>query len=165
MQLPRTCRPDRYLVRAQRQIEGQDFAGAKQSMEQILELQSQHGLEIPEEFFYRYAEVLDRLELHDDALEAATKYLTLAGRDGEHYREALELLNQAEQAKAAAEAAAKQKGKRLQRRRPPRKKPEEGPKRSLAGHGCSTGSSSCGCRRGSSGWDRPVGKRMTTSSR
>ena len=112
MQLPPDMQADRYLVRAQRQIEGQDFAGAKQSMEQILELQSQHGLEIPEEFFYRYAEVLDRLELHDDALEAATKYLTLAGRDGEHYREALELLNQAEQAKAAAEAAAEAERKK-----------------------------------------------------
>ena len=107
LQLPPDMQADRYLVRAQRQIEEQDFAGAKQSMEQILELQSQHGLEIPEEFFYRYAEVLDRLELHDEAIEYATKYLTLAGRDGEHYREALELLDQAEQAKAAAEAARK----------------------------------------------------------
>ena len=106
LQLPPDIQADRYLVRAQRQIEEQDFAGAKQSMEQILELQSQHGLEIPEEFFYRYAEVLDRLELHDEAIEFATKYLTRAGRDGEHYREALELLDQAEQAKAAAEAAA-----------------------------------------------------------
>ena len=105
LQLPPDIQADRYLVRAQRQIEGQDFAGAKQSMDQILELQSQHGLEIPEEFFYRYAEVLDRLALHDDAIEAATKYLTLASRDGEHYREALELLDQAEQAKAAAEEA------------------------------------------------------------
>ena len=106
LQLPPDMQADRYLVRAQRQIEEQDFAGAKQSMEQILELQSQHGLEIPEEFFYRYAEVLDRLELHDEAIEYATKYLTRAGRDGAHYREALELLDQAEQAKVAAEAAA-----------------------------------------------------------
>ena len=106
LQLPPDMQADRYLVRAQRQIEEQDFAGAKQSMEQILELQSQHGLEIPEEFFYRYAEVLDRLELHDEAIEYATKYLTRAGRDGEHYREALELLDKVEQAKAAAEAAA-----------------------------------------------------------
>ena len=106
LQLPPDIQADRYLVRAQRQIEEQDFAGAKQSMEQILELQSQHGLEIPEEFFYRYAEVLNRLELHDEAIEYATKYLTRAGRDGAHYREALELLDQAEQAKAAAEAAA-----------------------------------------------------------
>ena len=107
LQLPPDIQADRYLVRAQRQIEEQDFAGAKQSMDQTLELQSKHGLEIPEEFFYRYAEVLDRLELHDAAIEAVTKYLTLAGRDGEHYREALELLDRAEQAKAAAEAERK----------------------------------------------------------
>ena len=106
LQLPPDIQADRYLVRAQRQIEEQDFAGAKQSMDQILALQSQHGLEIPEEFFYRYAEVLNRLELHDEAIEAATKYLTLAGRDGGHYREALEMLDEIEQAKAAAVAAA-----------------------------------------------------------
>ena len=114
MQLPPDIQADRYLVRAQRQIEEQDFAGAKQSMEQRLEFQSQHGLEIPEEFFYRYAEVLGRLELHDEAVEAATKYLTLAGRDGEHYREALELLDEIEQAKAAAEAAAEVARRRVE---------------------------------------------------
>ena len=106
MQLPPDIQADRYLVRAQRQIEEQDFAGARQSMEQILELEAEHGLHLPAEFFYRYAEVLGRLDLHDEAVEAVTKYLTLAGRDGEHYREALELLDQAEQAKAAVEAAA-----------------------------------------------------------
>ena len=105
MQLPPDIQADRYLVRAQRQIEEQDFAAARQSMEQILELEAEHGLQLPAEFFYRYAEVLGRLDLHDEAVEAVTKYLTLAGRDGEHYREALELLDQAEQAKAAAEEA------------------------------------------------------------
>ena len=40
LQLPPDIQADRYLVRAQRQIEEQDFAGAKQSMEQILELRS-----------------------------------------------------------------------------------------------------------------------------
>ena len=50
----------------------------------------------PEEFFFRYAEVVERLGLYDEAIEAVTKYLTLAGRDGAHYRAALRLLNSAE---------------------------------------------------------------------
>ena len=52
--------------------------------------------------------MLERLGLYDDAMEAATRYLTLVGRDSEFYREALELLNAAESGKADAEAAAAQ---------------------------------------------------------
>ena len=106
LQLPPEIQADRYLVRAERQIEEQDYVGAKESLEQILALQNQHGLEVPEEFHLHYAEVLARLELHDEAIASAMKYLTLAGRGGEHYRAALELLDKAEQAKAEAVAAA-----------------------------------------------------------
>ena len=106
MQLPPDIQADRYLLRAQRHIEEQDFAGAKQSLDQILELEAQHGLEIPVEFFFRYAEVVERLGLFDEAIASTTRYLTLAGREGEHYRAALELLDKAEQARAVAEAAA-----------------------------------------------------------
>ena len=56
----------------------------------------------PEEFFFRYAEVVERLGLYDEAIEYATKYLTLAGRDGEHYRAALRVAGT-----QVAEAAAK----------------------------------------------------------
>ena len=106
MQLSPDIQADRYLLRAQRQIEEQDFAGAKQSLDQIQELEAQHGLEIPVEFFFRYAEVVERLGLFGEASASATRYLTLAGREGEHYRAALELLDKAELAMAAAEAAA-----------------------------------------------------------
>ena len=57
-------------------------------------------------FPFRYAEVLARLEMYDEAVELVTQYLVLTGRDGEHYRAALELLSDAEAAKAEAEAAA-----------------------------------------------------------
>ena len=105
LQLPPEIQADRYLVRAEMQIEEQDYASAKESMDRILELQDQHGLELPEQFFFRYAEIVERLGLYDEAIEFVTKYLTLAGRDGEQYREALQLLNEAEAAKAEAEAA------------------------------------------------------------
>ena len=96
LQLPPDMQADRYLLQAEEQIERRNFDAAKQSLDRILALQEQHGLELPQEFFFRYAEVVERLGLYDEAIEAATKYLTLAGRDGEHYRAALRLLNSAE---------------------------------------------------------------------
>ena len=61
LQLPPDIQADRYLARAERQIKEQNFAGAKESMDQILELQKQHDIELPEELYFRYAEVLVRL--------------------------------------------------------------------------------------------------------
>lgn len=106
-QLPPDIQADRYLVRAERQIEQQDYSAAKESMDRILRLQQEHGLEVPEEFFFRYAEVVERLGLYDEAIVSVTKYLTLVGRSGNHYREALELLDKAE---AAAEVARRRPG-------------------------------------------------------
>ena len=94
--LPPDITVDRYLLQAEEQIEKRNFAAAKQAMDRILTLQAQHDLELPEEFFFRYAEVLERAGHYDEAIASATKYLTLAGRDGVHYREALRLLNSAE---------------------------------------------------------------------
>ena len=96
LQLPPDMQADRYLLQAEEQIERRNFAAAKQSLDRILALQDQHGLELPQEFFFRYAEVVERLGLYDEAIAAVTKYLTLAGRDGAHYRAALRLLNSAE---------------------------------------------------------------------
>ena len=97
VQLPPEIQADRHLVRAERAIDEQDFLGAKTAMDAILELQAQHDLELPEPFPFRYAEVLERLGLYDEAIEHVTQYLTVAGRDGEYYREALELLDSAEE--------------------------------------------------------------------
>ena len=96
LQLPPDMQADRYLLQAEEQIERRNFDAAKQSLDRILALQDQHGLELPQEFFFRYAEVVERLGLYDEAIAAVTKYLTLAGRDGAHYRAALRLLNSAE---------------------------------------------------------------------
>lgn len=51
-----------------------------------------------------YAQVSLGLGLHAEAIESVTRYLTLAGRAGEHYRAALKLLDRAEREKTAAEA-------------------------------------------------------------
>ena len=106
VQLPPEMEADRFLLQAESAIEEQDFERAKTTMDQILELQAVHDLELPEQFSFRYAQVLERLGLYDAAMESVTRYLTSIGRDGEFYREALELLNDAEAAKAAAAEAA-----------------------------------------------------------
>ena len=115
-QLSSEIQADRYLLRADRQIKGRDFTGAKESLDRLGELQTQHGVEIPEDFSLKYAQVSLGLGLYAEAIESATRYLTLSGRDGEHYRAALELLDKAEAEMAAVEAArkrAEEKRKRL----------------------------------------------------
>ena len=96
-QLPPEIQADRYLMQAERAVNGQDFLGAKTAMDAVLELQEQHDLELPEQFSFRYAEVLDQLGLYDEAVQYVTEYLTVTGRDGKYYRDALELLNSAEE--------------------------------------------------------------------
>ena len=93
---PPDIQVDRYLMQAEEKIGKQDFAAAKAALGRILDLQEEHGLEIPEAFYFRYAEVLERVGLYEEAIEAVTSYLTMAGRDGERYREALRLLNSVE---------------------------------------------------------------------
>ena len=97
-QLSPEIQADRYLMQAEDRIQKQDFAGAKAALDRILELEAEHGLTIPEAFHFRHAEVALRVGQHEEAIESVTRYLTVAGRDGEHYREALRLLNAAEAA-------------------------------------------------------------------
>ena len=107
IQLSPEIQADRYLVRAERKIEEQDFVVAKESLDRILELQEQHDIEVRSEFSAMYARVALGLGLHAEAIESATRYLTLGGREGEHYRTALELLDRAEEEKVTAEAEAR----------------------------------------------------------
>ena len=112
MQLPPHIQADLYLMQAEEKIEKQDFAAAKAALDRILDLQKEHGLAIPEAFYFRYAEVSERVGLYKEAVESVTRYLTMAGRDGEHYKAALELLNatKAEMFSAERTCADKPKG-------------------------------------------------------
>ena len=98
---------DRYLVRAERQIRSGDHAGALGTLDRILALQAEHGLEIPDAFWFKRAEVSRQAGLHAQAVESATRYLETAGRSGEHYMAALELLDAAELAAATADGVAR----------------------------------------------------------
>ncbi len=92
-QLPPPIQADRLLVRAERQIGEGAFAAAVATLDSILALQDEHGLEIPVEFWFKRAQVSQDAGLHAKAAESATRYLIEAGAAGENYRAALELLD------------------------------------------------------------------------
>ena len=96
-ELPPEMQVDRLLVQAEREIEDGEHWSAVVTFERILAVCEEHGLEIPTEFWFRHAGVLQGAGLHERVVEASTRYLQEAGREGEHYRAALEILDAAEQ--------------------------------------------------------------------
>ena len=104
-ELPPDIQVDRLLVQAEREIEDGEHWSAVFTFERILAVYEEHGLEIPTEFWFRHAGVLQGAGLHERAVEASTRYLREAGREGEHYRAALEILDAAEVDLAAARRA------------------------------------------------------------
>ena len=105
-QLPPEIMMDRYLVRVEWLIAGNDYETALDTMNEIVAFQREHDLTLPEDFHFKYAQVALGAGSSEAAIDSVTRYLVAAGREGEFYREALELLDKAEAAKAAAEAAA-----------------------------------------------------------
>ena len=94
-QLPPDIEADRYLVEAERHLGTGDQAAAQAALDRILALQATHDLALPAAFWFQSAQVAYQAGRHADAEEAATRYLTTVGREGVHYRAALELLDRA----------------------------------------------------------------------
>lgn len=82
-QLPPDIQADRYLVEAERHIGTGDHAAAKAALDQIIELQAEHDLALPEAFWFKHAQVAHQAGSHTEAVESVTRYLTAAGREGE----------------------------------------------------------------------------------
>ena len=92
---------DLYLVQTEEYMNQKNYAAAQEAMGKILELQEEHGLTLPDEFHFKYAQVLERARSYAEAIAALHDYLEIAGQSGTHYREALSLLHKASQAEAA----------------------------------------------------------------
>lgn len=106
-ELPPAIEADRLLLQAERQMQEEDFIVALATLDRIIDLQTQHGLELPAPFWFSHARVAMEAGFAEDSRASAMRYLEVAGREGEHYVEALELLNQTEPLLAqAAESAA-----------------------------------------------------------
>ena len=95
-ELPPEMQVDRLLVQAEREIEDREHWSAVVTFERILEVCEEHGLEIPVEFWFRQAGVLQGAGLLERVVEASPRYLQEAGREGERYRAALKILDAAE---------------------------------------------------------------------
>ena len=91
-ELPPEIAVDRLLVRAEWQGEEGDHAAAFATLDEVLSLVEEHGLATPDAFWFRHAQAASTAGEHARAVESATRYVTTAGRAGEHYRAALELL-------------------------------------------------------------------------
>ena len=92
-QLPPEIMMDRYLLRADRLMAEEDHKAALDVMREIVALQSEYDLTLPDDFHFKHAQAAALADLPEQALEAVVKYLAAAGRKGEHYVEALELMN------------------------------------------------------------------------
>ena len=96
-QLPPEIMADRYLVRVERLMAEKNHKAALEMMDKIIELQKEHNLTVPEEFHFKYAQIAMSAGSTKAALDSVNKYLATAGRAGQFYREALELLDEVEQ--------------------------------------------------------------------
>ena len=67
-------------------------------MDKILVLQKEHSLTLPNEFHFQYAQVAFSTGFFQTAVDAVKKYLATSGEKGSFYKEALALLNKAEEA-------------------------------------------------------------------
>lgn len=96
-QLPPDMQVDRYLVQVERLVEEKEHESARDVLYKIVALQKEHGLTLPEEFHFRYAQVALSAGSLNVAKDSVEKYLKEAGREGQFYREVLELLDKLEQ--------------------------------------------------------------------
>ena len=102
-QLPPEIMVDKHLIHAEQLHAAKDYAGAFNMMEQIIALQKEHSLTLSDDFHFKYAQVALAADSTRIALESVNKYLSVTGREGEFYKEALALLLKAEGTQISAE--------------------------------------------------------------
>lgn len=105
-QLPPEIELDRLMLKLETAIAGEDLMEALVTTRAIEELHDEHGVDLPHEYRFLKARHYLTISDHHSAIQVVSDYLMLAGREGEHYREALALLNRAERDLAIAEAKA-----------------------------------------------------------
>ena len=94
-QLPPDILLDSHLLRAEQSLRDDDRAAARAAMADIDALQAEHELETPADYHYRYARIWSDVANWERSHASALRYLEILGRDGDHYLDALMLLNRA----------------------------------------------------------------------
>ena len=95
-QLPPEIMMDRHLLQAEQLMAEEDYEAALDEMNKIVALQREHDLALPDAFHFKYAQAAFSAGSVQAAIDSLNQYLAASGRDGEFYREALELLIEAE---------------------------------------------------------------------
>ena len=95
-QLPPEIMVDRLLVRVDRLLAENAPGAAFEAMNEILTLQEEHDLQLPNDLHFRYARVAFAAGQTETAIASLNEYLVAAGREGEFYRQALKLLDAAD---------------------------------------------------------------------
>ncbi len=113
-QLPPEILVDRYQVEVEQLIAKKDHKAALDLMNKIIALRQEHNFTVPDVFHYQYAEVALSGGSFRAAIDSVNKYLGTAGKDGEFYRKALELLVQAEQEEARSKQEEQEEQQRAQ---------------------------------------------------
>ena len=78
-QLPPDIMADSYLLRAEQAVRDGDQARALAAIKNILDLQNEYELDLPDDFHFRYAKAADSLDLPEQALESVVRYLAASG--------------------------------------------------------------------------------------
>ena len=108
---------DSYLLRAEQSVRDGDRSGARAAMQQLVALRDEHELRPAAAYHYRYASVWNAVGAWERALAAVRRYLQLTGREGEHYLDALTVMNTATAAIDAADRERERRAAEEARRR------------------------------------------------
>ena len=99
-QLPPEITADAYLRQVEQAVASGDSDSARAVVEKIRALREEHDLDLGADYHFRYAVVADALDMPGEAFASVVQYLSAAGRDGEHYVTALDLMNRVQEAAA-----------------------------------------------------------------
>ncbi len=99
-QLPPEITADAYLRQVEQAVASGDSDSAWAVVEKIRALREEHDLDLGADYHFRYAVVADALDMPGEAFASVVQYLSAAGRDGEHYVTALDLMNRVQEAAA-----------------------------------------------------------------
>ena len=94
--LPPEVYTDRKLIEVERQIGEGDYAAAALTMGFIACYSEKNDVALPTEFHFKNAQILQLAEDNKGALAAISAYLKEAGREGENYLAALQMLDELE---------------------------------------------------------------------
>ena len=95
-QLPAEARLDKYWLQLERRLAFNEFEAALRVMDEILLLQTERGMALTAGFHWQYVQVARSAGDYAAVAAGLQRYLVLAGPSGEHYQEALLMLDDLE---------------------------------------------------------------------